>query len=222
VFNTTFTTEWPMTRRQASHLLLVLVPLALQACATKGFVRDEVATLRASTDSAIVAERNARAAADTELGGRIAALRADLDSLRTQFNVRIVAMDGSLRFATPVTFAYNEARVTPEALPMLERFARVATRYYPTATITVEGFADPAGSQAYNLALSQRRAETVRAQLASLGLTGNQLRAVGYGETRLVVPDAAKDDPGAQSNRRVVFVIENVGMEAVIALGPTG
>jgi hypothetical protein len=31
---------------------------------------------------------------------------------------------------------------------------------------------------------------------------------------------SSKDDPGAQSNRRVVFVIENVGPEAVIALGP--
>ena len=208
-----------MSPRHASRLALVVVALlASQACATKGFVRREVAAARAASDSAVIAEQHARAAADNEMSARIAALRTDLDSLRRQFDVRIVAMENGLRFAMPVTFAYDDANVSGNARPMLERFAQVASRYYPNATITVEGFADPAGSQAYNLALSQRRAENVRAQLASLGLGGNPLRAVGYGETRLVVPDAAKDDPGAQSNRRVVFVIENVGAEARIAL----
>jgi peptidoglycan-associated lipoprotein len=210
-----------MSRRDASRIVLVLVaPFALQACATKGFVRKEVAAVRVATDAALVAEQNARIAADQEIAARVAALRTDLDSLRTRFDVRIVAMENGLRFAMPVTFAYDDASISAEAHPMLERFARVASRYYPAATITVEGFADPAGSQSYNLALSQRRAENVRAQLASFGLGGNQLRAVGYGETRLVVADAAKDDPGARSNRRVVFVIENVGSEAVIALAP--
>src|SRR5918992_801058 len=169
-----------MSPRRASRVALVLVaPLALQACATKGFVRKEVAALRAANDSALVAEQNARTAADDAMAARIAALRTDLDSLRTQFNVRVVAMENGLRFAMPVTFAYDDAKVSADAGPMLERFARVASRYYPTATITVEGFADPAGSQAYNLALSQRRADNVRSQLASLGLAAGQLRAVG-------------------------------------------
>jgi peptidoglycan-associated lipoprotein len=212
-----------MSLRHASRIVLVLVaPLAFQACATKGFVRREVAAARAASDSALVAEQNARAATDNELANRIAALRTDLDSLRTQFDVRIVAMEGGLRFAMPITFAFDDASVGADVRPMLERFARVATKYYPASVITVEGFADPAGSQAYNLALSQRRAENVRTELASLGFGGNQLRAVGYGETRLVVPNAAKDDPGARSNRRVVFVIENVGSEAAIALRPSG
>jgi peptidoglycan-associated lipoprotein len=207
-----------MSPRHAARIALVLaLPLALQACATKGFVRKEVTAARAASDSAVMAEQTARVAADNELASRIVALRTDLDSLRTQFNVRVVAMEDGLRFTTPVTFGFNDASLTPDALPVLERFARVVNRYYPASTITVEGFADPAGSQSYNLALSQRRAETVRAQLASLGFAGT-LRSVGYGESRLVVPNAAKDDPGAKSNRRVVFVVENVGQEAIVAL----
>lgn len=207
-----------MSPRHASRLALVLVvPLALQACATKGFVRKEVAAVRTATDSALVVEQNARVTADNELSARIAALRTDLDSLRNHFNVRVTAMEDGLRFQMPVTFAFDDATVTSDAQPALERFARVANRYYPNSTVTIEGFADPAGSQSYNLALSQRRAENVRAQLASLGFAGT-LRAVGYGESRLVVPDAAKDEAGAQSNRRVVFVIEKVGQEAIVAL----
>jgi peptidoglycan-associated lipoprotein len=211
-----------MSPRHALRVALILVaPLALQACATKGFVRREVAAARAASDSALVAERDARTAADNSLAERIAALRADLDSLRTQFNVRVVAMEGGLRFATPVTFAYNDASVSTDVVPMLQRFAQVARKYYPASMITIEGFADPAGSQRYNLALSQQRAENVRSHLTSLGLAVEQIRAVGYGEARQVVPDAEKDDPGARTNRRVVFVIENVGSEAIIALAPS-
>jgi outer membrane protein OmpA-like peptidoglycan-associated protein len=177
--------------RNTQFALLILAPLALQACATKGFVRREVAVSRAAVDSAIVAERDARMAADNDLASRIAGLRVDLDSLRTQFGARIAAMEDGLRFALP------------------------------GSTITIEGFADPAGSQSYNLALSRRRAMNVMQTLQSLGLDENPLRPIGYGESRAVVPGAERFESGAESNRRVVFVIESAGREAAIALGPS-
>jgi peptidoglycan-associated lipoprotein len=188
--------------------LILLAPLAVQACATKHYVRHEVGE-----------ERDARIAADDTLKWRIAELRADLDSLRTQFGARIVALEDGLLFAMPVNFAYDDATVRRESQPMLRRFAAVAKKYYPSSTITVEGFADPAGSQAYNAQLSLRRAENVRFQLVSLGLNNNPLRVVGYGESRQVNPGASGGAPGAQANRRVVFVIESAGPEGRIALG---
>jgi peptidoglycan-associated lipoprotein len=45
---------------------------------------------------------------------------------------------------------------------VLDRFATVVKEYYPGALVTVEGFADPAGGEIYNLRLGQRRAEAVR------------------------------------------------------------
>lgn len=198
--------------------LVATAPLAIQACATKGFVRNQVAVSRASMDSALAAERDARVSADAGLNARVAALRTDLDSLRTQFGARIAMLEDGIRFAMPVTFGFDDATVNDEARPMLERFARVANRYYPQSTITVEGFADPAGSQRYNLALSRERAENVARALQSLGLTNNPLRTIGFGEARLVSPGAEKDDPGARANRRVVFVIENTGPETAIAM----
>lgn len=211
-----------MSPRITARVMLALVaPVVIQACATKGFVRREVAASRASTDSALMAEQNARIAADNDLSARVAALRTEFDSLRTHFGARITAMEDGIRFAMPVTFAYDDATLTQEARPMLERFVRVAAKYYPSSAITVEGFADPAGTEAYNLDLSRRRAENVGRQLMTLGLTTNPIRAVGYGEMRQVVPGAEKYDPGAQTNRRVVFVIESGGREAGIALGPS-
>ena len=171
-------------------------------------------------ESALAAERDARIAADNDLAARIAGLRTELDTLRTRFGARIAAMEDGLRFAMPVTFAFDDATVQAQHQPLLARFARVAEQYYPGSTITIEGFADPAGSQSYNLALSRRRAMNVMETLQSLGLDQNPLRPVGYGEARAVRPGAEKNDPGAQSNRRVVFVIENAGPDAAIALGP--
>ena len=211
-----------MSARNTARIALILVaPLALGACATKGWVRKEIGFSRAQTDSALMAEQNARIAGDNELASRIEALRTDLEGLRKDFGARIALMEDGLKFAMPVTFAYDDANVSTDARPMLERFARVAKKYYPTSAITVEGFADPAGSQSYNMRLSKKRAENVGYALMSMGLQSNPIRAVGYGEGRQVVQGAERDEPGAQTNRRVVFVIESAGQEAGIALGPT-
>lgn len=208
-----------MSSRHVVQVALALTsPLVLQACATKGFVRTEVAATRTQLESAIASERDARIAADNDINARIAALRTDLDSLKTLYGARIAAVEDGLRFAMPVNFEFDDATVRGEYRPMLERFARVARAHYPNSVITIEGFADPAGSQDYNLALSRRRAENVRSELSVMGLNGNPLRVVGYGESRQVNPGAAASDPGAEANRRVVFVIETSGNEGVVAL----
>jgi peptidoglycan-associated lipoprotein len=197
-------------------VLLVAAPLAMQACATKGFVREQVASSRAYSDSALAYERAARIQADNELSARLAALRFELDTLRRQFGARIAFVEDGIRFAMPVTFAFDDATVTSADRRQLERFARVSQRFYPGAVITVEGFTDPAGSERYNNALSRRRAQHVGETLASLGVPSSQLRTVGYGEARQVAPGATHNEPGAERNRRVVFVIETGAAEAAM------
>lgn len=176
----------------------------LSGCATKGFVRDQVGEVRTE----VATERQERIAGDEALRTDIAALRSDLQGLRDEFGARITAMESGMRFAFPVNFAFDDANVQEQDREALERFADVAGRYYPNATITVEGFADPAGSTQYNQRLSQERAENVRNLLIEQGLDGMNLRAVGYGENRQVAEGAWGDQEGAEKNRRVVFVIE--------------
>jgi len=203
---------------------MVLAVGTLSACATKGFVRRGLEEQRMALDS----ERSAREAGDgglrTEMNGLrtdLATLRNDLTALRTDFNTRITAMENQVTFAMPVHFGFDDAAVRQQDEAALEKFAQVASAHYRGATITIEGFADPAGSQAYNLRLSRERADAVRDYLVSKGMNGAALRTVGYGKARLVRPGAKAGDDGAELNRRVTFVVETpsgAGAATVAAL----
>ena len=195
------------------------IAVTTSGCATRGALRRAVAEQQTALEN----ERTARVAADSGLASDLASLRTKVDSLRhelgtlrTEFGAKITAMEEGVQFVFPVHFAFDDASVREQDRAALERFARVAQRYYGGSVITVEGFADPAGSPRYNLDLSRRRAESVRDFLTTqgLGATGEQLRTVGYGETRLVVPGAEGDQAGAEENRRVVFVVESRGATA--------
>jgi peptidoglycan-associated lipoprotein len=171
-------------------------------------VRKTVGTETAARIAAVDSERAARVQGDEANKAEIAALRNDLQSLRTEFGAKIAEVAQGLQFAFPVHFAFNDANVRTEDSAALDRFASVVSKHYTGAKVTVEGFADPAGSKSYNVALSQRRADAVKAYVASKGLDASLINAVGYGKTRQVNPGAWGDQPGAELNRRVVFVIE--------------
>lgn len=201
-----------------------LAVVALSACATKGYVRNTVETglsservARAQGDSALSGEITAVKGEVATLKTDVAALRRDLTALRTEFGAKITAMENGMKFAFPVTFAFDDATVRDEDRPSLDRFVQVVNRYYGGSLVTVEGFADPAGSASYNAELSKRRADNVAAYLTQAGVQGISMRTVGMGSTRQVVQGAQRDDPGAQANRRVVFVVETRGGDATTA-----
>lgn len=199
----------------------VLSALVLTGCATKGALRTAVSEERAAWTAAVDAERSERVAGDERLASDIASLRNDLQAMRAEFSAEIEAVAQGLQFVLPVHFGFDDATVTDEATAALQRFSEIVSRHYTGALVTVEGFADPAGSAQYNVALSTRRAEAVRDYLMQQGIMA-QLRVVGYGEDRQVVPEAQKDDPGAELNRRVVFVIETPEAGRPIAMQPSG
>lgn len=205
-------------RRLITVGTVVLLGASLSACATKGQLRQ----LEASQRAALEEERSQRLAAESELRSAlhattedVAGLRGDLQDLREDFGAQITALEGRLQFAMPVHFDFDRAEIRLDDRAALDRFAEVVREHYRGTFVTVEGFADPAGSVAYNRALSERRAEAVEAYLVDRGLEGDRLRTVGYGSERQVVPGAAAGTPGAELNRRVVFVIEGPVQEAL-------
>jgi len=174
------------------------------------------------TRSEIAQEKQDRTTADSAQNGDIGGvktdvqglktdvqgLRGDLQNLRTEFGAKITALESAIQFDVPVNFAFDDATVRDQDRAALDRFASVVEKYYPDSKITVEGFADPAGTNHYNLVLSERRATSVRDYLVSKGVSTTDLKTIAYGKTRLVVAKASHDDPGAEQNRRVTFVIE--------------
>jgi outer membrane protein OmpA-like peptidoglycan-associated protein len=212
-----------------STVLSAAAVLLVSGCATTGALKKAnqqheaaLAAQATAQQAALATERAERAATDSSLRndlgmvrGDITALRTELQTLRTDFGAKISMVEAGLQFAMPVNFAFNAAELRTEDHAALDKFSQVVQKYYPGSKVTIEGFADPAGSSRYNLNLSRRRADAVKAYLASQGLTGNELSTIGYGETRPATPGAWGDKPGADLNRRVVFVIESAGQRAV-------
>lgn len=198
--------------------IAALAATSLGACATKGFVRTGLEEQRSALSADIAAERQGRIAGDSAIRVDLVAMRADLMNLRDEFGAKITAMEGKVKFAFPVHFAFDDASVRENDRVALERFAEVVRTYYNGAAITVEGFADPAGSKAYNLDLSQRRADAVREFLAGRGVAPSLVTSVGYGSARQVRPGAMRDEAGAELNRRVSFVIDSPAESTIAAI----
>ena len=142
----------------------------------------------------------------------LASMRDDLEALSAELgdvHARIDEIEEGLRLALPVHFEFDRADVRAEDEPVLDRFAAFAAKYHPSAIITVEGFADPAGSAQYNMWLSEQRARNVARYLTErAGLDGDGVRAAWYGEDRQVIPGARGPGPEGMENRRVTFVVE--------------
>ncbi len=191
---------------------------ALAACGVKqGSVDEQLTTLRDEMrgemeqgDQRVAAGANQRI---DSLARRVDALERDLEAFRREFNAQISQVRGMLRFNAPVYFAFDDATVREEDKQVLDRFANIVKDHYTGSTVTVEGFADPAGSAEYNQQLGMRRAGAVKDYLTGMGLTGDMVRAVSYGEAqnRQLRPGATGPGRSGLENRRVALVIDYAG-----------
>ena len=99
-----------------------------------------------------------------------------------------------------ITFAGGKAVIDPSSLPALDA-AVEALKELPELSLIVEGHTDSVGSDARNMALSQARANAVRAYFVEHGVAKERLFAIGYGETQPVADNATKE--GRAENRRI-------------------
>ncbi|HEX3817729.1 MAG TPA: OmpA family protein [Chthoniobacterales bacterium] len=129
---------------------------------------------------------------------------SDLESLLSQKG----PLGAGTKFKMPNNqlFAYDSADLQGAAVEQLQKVATLIKRN-PNATFTLEGYTDSFGSDEYNLDLSKRRAEAVKAYLVnSLGINPAQIETRGYGKANLLTsPDASID--AQEVNRRVVVVV---------------
>ncbi|MDP2330207.1 MAG: OmpA family protein [Reyranella sp.] len=104
-----------------------------------------------------------------------------------------------------VFFDFDKSTLTPRAMDIVKEAAAVA-KSGQNARLTCTGHTDTAGPANYNMALSLRRANTVKAALVRQGVPADTITVVGRGETALLV--ATKDGVREPQNRRVEIVIQ--------------
>ena len=102
-----------------------------------------------------------------------------------------------------VHFDFNKANIRPGDAAVLDE-AAATLKQNPKVTINVNGYCDAIGSDAYNLKLSQRRAEAVVNYLVQQGIPASQLMPTGYGKTDFVASNDSAE--GRAQNRRVELV----------------
>ena len=102
-----------------------------------------------------------------------------------------------------IYFEYDSSDVKSEDRTTVEAHAAYLVEN-PGTIITLEGHADERGSREYNLALGERRAQTVRRQMTLIGALPDQIRTVSYGEERPAIDD--HDDYSWSQNRRVEII----------------
>lgn len=104
-----------------------------------------------------------------------------------------------------VFFDYDQHDLTAEGRMTVEKQA-AWLRQYSATNIVVEGHADERGTREYNLALGEKRANTVRNYLIANGVDAGRIQVISYGKERPAV--MGSDDQSWAQNRRGVVVIQ--------------
>lgn len=104
----------------------------------------------------------------------------------------------------PVYFAFDDSALTSDQVQRIEGNAAFM-KEHAEVTVRIEGNCDPRGTKEYNLALGERRAQSVKAYLINLGIEADRLSTVSWGEEKLLL--FGHDELSWAQNRRADFVI---------------
>ncbi len=149
-------------------------------------------------DSALLARDEATQARD-EATRQTAAVQAELDALKAKPTDR-----GLVLTLGDVLFDTGKADLNPGAARNLDVLVQFLTDH-PERQVEIDGYTDNVGTDSFNLDLSQRRADAVKAVLVSRGIQPTRIVTEGYGKAFSVASNT--DSGGRQLNRRVEIVI---------------
>jgi len=110
--------------------------------------------------------------------------------------------DGSSAGLRTIYFAYDSATLNTDSKNILRKNAKFLKKNKNTS-LGIEGHCDDRGTTEYNLALGERRANSVRSYMVNLGVKGKRLRSISYGEERPAMQ--GQSERVWAKNRRVEF-----------------
>jgi len=109
-----------------------------------------------------------------------------------------------VEFSSNVLFSFDKSDLSDDAKTNLNKLVTVLNGY-PDTDIEVQGHTDSKGSEAYNQALSERRANAVSGYLAGKSIASSRITIKGFGETAPKYDNQTAE--GRTQNRRVEFLI---------------
>jgi peptidoglycan-associated lipoprotein len=182
-----------MKRLSFIRLLVVVFALALLAsgCAKKPAVVEEAVPAQPTQ---VVTEQQASSVAETQI----------TDSAVSAEEAAAAARRAAAAGLQRIHFDFDQSDLTEEAKAILVNNAGLL-RAAPKVDVLIEGHTDERGSDEYNLALGERRAIAARNFLISLGVSGDRLRVISYGEEMPISLD--RNEEGWAQNRRAEFKI---------------
>jgi OOP family OmpA-OmpF porin len=118
-------------------------------------------------------------------------------------NTSVIVTKTEIKITQQIQFEFNKAVIRPVSFKILDEVVDVL-KQNPKITLEVQGHTDNIGGAAYNLGLSQRRADSVRAYLVQHGIDASRLASKGYGLTQPLLPNTTEANRAL--NRRVQFI----------------
>lgn len=115
--------------------------------------------------------------------------------------------DLQINIGDRVFFAFDKSNLSADARTAVERWA-AWMKTYPANKVVIQGNTDERGTREYNLALGERRADSARDYLVSLGVNPNRVKIVSFGKERPAVP-GSNESAWAQNRRAVVVISTN-------------
>jgi outer membrane protein OmpA-like peptidoglycan-associated protein len=119
----------------------------------------------------------------------------------------VVVQGKELKLKKQVHFQHDSAEILPDSMAIIEEIAEVIKTKPEIKSVEVQGHTDNQGTAAYNLRLSQNRAQAVVDALIKLGVDSSRLEAKGYGDTKPLLPNTTEANKAR--NRRVQLIIKN-------------
>lgn len=120
-------------------------------------------------------------------------------------NLQSLSPAGSQYGLVDIFFDYDQSAITFDSKPVLDQNANIIrSSGNKFQVVVIEGYCDIRGTEEYNLALGQRRADSAANYLIGLGISPSKVQAVSRGETDQFAPGTSEYD--YQQNRRAHFV----------------
>ena len=178
-------------------VMILSVTFLTASCAKKGIKTEPVSTTQPEIQKA-----PDTTAEDAGQARRIEEERLREERLREEAEARETL--GKAFITENIHFEFNSYKLSDKAQGLLHSKADYL-RNNSDVTVTVEGHCDERGTESYNIALGQRRADSVKKFLVALGISTDRLATVSYGEEHPIV--MGKNEISWAKNRRAQFVI---------------